>query len=115
MLGFVNGGKSGTEMQVFRPDFPTLRYVINLCTNIQILWALIYSFLGSSLVAVNFQAHLYTARWRSLVENINKRSKVLDHLRESVVGDEAAEYDDSDDPGLMGEYPIDSDEDEDSS
>lgn len=39
---------------------------------------------------------------------------MLDHPRE-LVGDEAMEYDDIDDPGLMGECPMDSDEDEDSS
>jgi hypothetical protein len=61
-----------------------------------------------SIKAVQFQSHTYKARWAKFVEWIKKRPDTLSNLLESAVGAEMGEYDEQDDPELMGECPTDS-------
>ena len=61
----------------------------------------------ASIKAVQFQSYTYRARWSKFVEWIRKRPDVLGNLLEAAVGP-VGEYNDEDDPELIGECPTDS-------
>jgi hypothetical protein len=61
---------------------------------------------------VSFQPFLFKARWRAIVELIEKRPAVLDEITQQVINGDI-EYNDSDDPNALGHCPTDSDNEDD--
>ena len=77
----------------------------------QLLWGFNYVKSGN-LSPVQFQPHLYKARWTKFVTEIERKPKTLEDLKLAVSGDDTVEYDEDDDPDALGTCALDSEDSE---
>ena len=71
----------------------------------QLLWGFNYIKSGN-LSPVPFQPHLYKARWTKFMTE--RKPKTLEDLKLAVIGD--VEYDEDDDPDVLGMCALDSED-----
>src|SRR5436190_21561592 len=75
----------------------------------QLLWGFNYVKSGN-LSRVEFQPHLYKARWTKFVTEIERKPKTLEDLKLAVIRDDTVEYDEDDDPDALGMCALDSED-----
>ena len=68
---------------------------------------------SGTLSPVQFQPHLYKARWTKSVTEIERKPKTLEDLKLTVIGDDTVEYDEDDDPDVLRMCALDNEDSED--